>query len=109
MAENNIFDSIVTGLNEAIDYEKGKLMQKVKPRVISIEPIPHYKAKQIKLIRNKLNLTQEVFAKVLGVSIKTVEAWEAGKNIPNGPAQRILALLSKDNNFLEKHNILKVS
>ena len=43
MAENNIFDSIVTGLNEAIDYEKGKLMQKVKPRVISIEPIPHYK------------------------------------------------------------------
>jgi len=109
MANNNIFPSIVTGLKEAIKYEKGTLNKKIKIRKVSIENIPHYQAKQIKEIRNKLRLTQAIFAKVLGVSIKTVEAWEAGKNIPNGPAQRILGLLNKDNKFLARHKILKLS
>jgi len=109
MEKNDIYESIVTGLKEAIDYEKGSLKKKVKTKIISIEPIPDYHAKQIKRIREKLNLTQVVFAKIIGVSVKTVEAWEAGKNKPNGPAQRILDLLKKDERFLEKHNILKVS
>ena len=108
MAENKIFNSLLTGLNEAINYEKDKLTQKVRTVVISIEPVPHYKAKQIKSIRDKLNLTQVMFAKVLGVSIKTVEAWESGRNIPNGPAQRMLGLLFNEEDFLEKHNILQV-
>ena len=109
MATNNIFNSIVTGLNEAIKYEKGNLNKKVKVRNVIIEKIPKYQEKQIKEIRNKLKLTQAVFAEVLGVSIKTVEAWESGRNIPNGSAQRILDLLKKDNSFLEKHKILQLT
>ena len=38
-------------------------------------------------------MTQNLFAQTLGVSVKTVEAWEANKNIPQGPAQRILFAL----------------
>ncbi len=108
MKKNNIFPSIKAGINEAIDYEKGAHNNKVKTNKISIEKIPHYHSKQIKGIRNKLNLTQTIFAEILGVSIKTVEAWEAGKNVPNGPAQRILDLLKKEEGFLEKHKILLV-
>lgn len=106
MTGNNIFLSIKKGLNEAIEYEKGT-HNNVKTNKISIQQIPHYKHKQIKEIRNKLNLTQAVFAEILGVSVKTVEAWESGRNIPNGSAQRILDLLNKEG-FLEKNKILKV-
>ncbi|HZK62297.1 MAG TPA: helix-turn-helix domain-containing protein [Anaerovoracaceae bacterium] len=40
--------------------------------------------------------SQRVFAEVLGVSPKTIEAWEAGKNHPDGSSSRMLQLLQKD-------------
>ncbi|WP_282432928.1 helix-turn-helix domain-containing protein [Pelotomaculum propionicicum] len=39
-------------------------------------------------MRTKLDLSQSAFANIIGVSKKAVEAWEAGVNIPQGPAQR---------------------
>jgi len=41
-----------------------------------------------------------------GVSTKTVEAWESGKNIPSGCANRMLELLEHDYNLLEKYSIM---
>lgn len=51
-------------------------------------------------------MTQQLFASALGVSKKTVEAWEADRNIPEGPAQRMLELMEKDENLLEKYAIV---
>lgn len=89
----SMFDNIVRGLNEAIQYEKGQI--KAKSHLLMIKPLPNYKAKDIKNIRVKLKLPQSTFAQIVGVSPKTVEAWESGINIPNGPSQRILELLDK--------------
>lgn len=108
MSKNVVFDSIVTGLNQAIAYERGEQTEEVKTNIVHIAPLPQYKSNEIKKIRNKLKLSQSLFANALGVSKKTVEAWEAGKNIPNGPAQRILDLLNNENNFLEEHEIVLV-
>lgn len=69
----NVFDSIITGLNEAVDYEKVKFLLKTTLR---IEPLPDISAEDIKAIRKKLGFTQAVFAAVIGVSTKTVEAWK---------------------------------
>nr|MBQ4319592.1 helix-turn-helix domain-containing protein [Clostridia bacterium] len=41
-------------------------------------------------------LTQTIFAKYMGMSVKTVEAWESGRNHPNGTSCRIFALTRKD-------------
>ena len=57
-------------------------------------------------IRNNLDLSQAVFAYIMGVSIKTVEAWETGRNEPQGPAQRILFFLETDKKFLEKYKLV---
>ena len=106
MKGNKIYSSVIKGLNEAIDYEKGKSVHGLKRTKISIAPLPHYNSTRIKEIRNKLKLSQSTFATILGVSIKTVEAWESGRNIPQGPAQRILSLIDKDNNLLKKYKII---
>jgi putative transcriptional regulator len=51
-------------------------------------------------------MTQKLFAAALGVSVKTVEAWEAGTNKPIGVANRMLELLSIDAELLDKCDII---
>lgn len=101
-----IGESIISSLEEAIKYEKGKKIKGLKSHTINIASIPDYRGKEIKEIRNELGLTQSVFAHVLGVSKKTVEAWESGKNQPAGPAQRMLSLLEQDKSFLKKYKLV---
>lgn len=60
---------------------------------LSLVPIRGYEAKEIKDIRNALGMTQAVFATFMGVSKKTVEAWESGRNMPDGPARRLFAII----------------
>ncbi len=99
-------EGLITALEQAIDYERGKPVKGVTSRKISIAPLPHYNAQKIKDIRTGLGLTQSTFAHVMGVSKKTVEAWESGRNEPKGPAQRMLMFFEKDNKFLEKYGLI---
>jgi putative transcriptional regulator len=105
-SERVIYKSIMTGLNQAIDYEKGKFVKDLRRRKVTIAPIPHFSSNKIKEIRNRLNLSQATFAIIMGVSIKTIESLESGRNEPQGPAQRMLGLLDKDMNILEKYSIV---
>ncbi len=100
----SVFEEIKTGLNEAIDYEKGNL--KTNTRTLSITPIEKFTASEIKDIRKKAGMTQVLFAKYLGVSLKTIEAWEAGRNQPNGTACRMLSITKKDPHFPKNSGII---
>lgn len=48
-----------------------------------------------KQLREKLGLSQKLFARVLGLSEKTIEKWEQGKNPIKGTASRLLYLLNR--------------
>ena len=87
----SLFDDLTTGLQQAIDYEKGA--EKAKTRTLMIDPVKKYSNDEIKAIRNKAGMTQAVFANYMGVSKKTVEAWELGRTHPTGPAYRLLDIL----------------
>lgn len=100
------FDSIKQGLNEAIEYERGNL-PKTKTDKIIISPLKSYTGDEIKAIRQQQKLSQRLFSDALGVSIKTVEAWEAGTNSPSGIARRMLELLIIDNRLLQKNAIVE--
>ena len=100
----SVYESIVQGLNEAIDYEKGSV--KAKTVTLSVAPLPDIESGEIKNIRKSLDMTQMIFAAVMGVSVKTVEAWEAGTNTPSGSAKRMLSLLRSDPKLPEKYNLL---
>lgn len=106
--EKNIyFEGIMSGLNESLEYSRGNL-KKIRKKKVTVVPVPKYSAQKIKQIRESLNLSQTVFAEALGVSVKTVEAWESGRNHPQGPASRILQLLEKDHAILKEHMILSI-
>lgn len=100
----SIYESIMQGLNEAVEYEKGNV--KAKTTLLSVAPLPDIKGPDIRSLRQELNMTQVVFAAVIGVSVKTVEAWETGTNTPSGTARRMLSLLKSDPTIPQKYNIL---
>lgn len=101
-----VFDDIKTGLNEAIEYEKGNI--NAKTTKITIEPVSRFDPVEIKKIRNKTGMTQVVFACYMGVSVKTVEAWEAGRNHPDGAASRLLSITQKDPSFPTNSGIVTI-
>jgi len=91
---NSLFEDLKQGLEEAIAYEKGKGKARVKTYMIL--PIKEYSGVEIREIRRKAGMTQRVFAAYMGVSKKTVEAWECGRTHPTGPAFRLLDILAAD-------------
>lgn len=91
---STLFDDLREGLQEAIDYEKGNC--RAKTTSFMIEPVKRYSNKEIKEVRNKAGMTQVTFASYLGVSVKTVEAWELGRTHPTGPAYRLIQILAED-------------
>lgn len=62
---------------------------------VNIAPARKFTGKDVKAIRRANGLTQALLAAYLCVSKKTIEAWEANRNIPNGPSSRLLELLER--------------
>lgn len=54
----------------------------------------------IKELRKKMMLSQEEFAKVLGVSFSSINRWENGKHEPTIKIKRKLKALFKEYNIL---------
>ena len=90
----SLFEDLKQGLTEAIEYEKGKSKARVK--TYSITPIKEYSGKEIREIRMRAGMTQTVFAAYMGVSKKTVEAWESNRTHPTGTVFRLLDVLNSD-------------
>jgi len=76
--------------------------KKLRSNIVEILPVPEYKPNQIKDIRSRLGLTQVLFGGIVGVSTKTVEAWEIGYRKPSSSAMRVLAELDTNPGFFHK-------
>lgn len=100
------FESLMRGLNQAVSYEKGDNVKGVRVRKPHVNPVQLFPPNEIRKIRMSLDFSQALFAMSLGVSLKTVEAWESGKNVPSGPALRMIEMLKDDPDVLLKYNII---
>jgi putative transcriptional regulator len=105
--KNEYFDSIMQGLKEVKAHREGKI--RLPTTRLVIKPVPTYTAKKVKELRKELRLAQSAFAAVCGVSIKTVEAWEAGTNTPSGTASRLFQIIERDPALVIRAEILTVS
>ena len=92
----DFFSGIIEGLNEALAYEKGKANAETFTRKQSLPNV------NIIETRKSLGMTQNTFAKMLGVSCRTVEAWEGGKSTPTPTAKNLIYLISEDHSLVNK-------
>ena len=105
MGNNSVYESIMAGLNEALaDAQSEKPI--LKRHKVIVEPVKVFDADEVRKIRNSTGMSQKIFASYMGVSDKTVEAWEAGTNRPVGSARRFLSVLQADPTMLAKCNII---
>ena len=84
---NEFEQSILNGLNEAVEFSKGK-----KTDCQSFEV--NVKDIDVKELRESLNLTQQDFANTFGVSVSTIRNWEQRLRQPEGPAKILLNVIS---------------
>jgi DNA-binding transcriptional regulator YiaG len=61
-------------------------------------------AQQIKELRSKLDLSQENFAREIGVTLGTVARWERGSGVPSPLALEKLEKLARQNQRKEESN-----
>jgi putative transcriptional regulator len=91
---SKFYKDLKEGLEDIIAHKKGRLT--LRSKTIDIpEPPAEYKARDIKNIRKKGNYSQGVFAKVLNVSVKTVQSWESGERVPSHATLRLLEIVDK--------------
>ncbi|MBM3768804.1 MAG: helix-turn-helix domain-containing protein [Acidobacteria bacterium] len=50
----------------------------------------------VRAIREKIALSESDFAKLFGLSKRTLESWEQGRRVPSGPARAFLTVIAKE-------------
>jgi putative transcriptional regulator len=98
---------LIESAREAVQIERG---EREAARITTytaaeaeVEPPPQYVSEHIKGIRERMGLSQPVFAAALNVSIETVRAWEQGKREPDGATLRLLEVAEEHPDILLKN------
>jgi putative transcriptional regulator len=84
---------IISGLRELAESleRREPISERFNCRVIDLDLRPgRYDPRLVKQTRELLHASQVVFARFLGVSVKTVASWEQGVNTPSGMARRFM-------------------
>jgi len=83
MKSRRIDVEILEGLRDIKRFKAGEIS--LRTTRLAEPPSPQ-------LIRDRLALSQEAFARLLGVSVRTLQDWEQGRRRPRGPALALLRI-----------------
>jgi putative transcriptional regulator len=63
------------------------------------DKVPHRRTTRRKTdvrgLRERIHLTQTAFARMIGVSVRTLQNWEKGRREPDGPAKALLTVVER--------------
>jgi putative transcriptional regulator len=87
------FDNLVSSVKQAGKIRRGELRAS---RTFKFSPA------DIKKNRQKLHQSQSEFAMMIGVSVSTLQNWEQGRRVPEGPARALLKIAAENPKALIK-------
>lgn len=94
VGRKNVADALVESMRQAVAIERGTLKASRRHtrtvRESTVTPPPHFGAARVRRLREKLGLSQPVFAQALNVSVGTIRGWEQGARVPDGASRRLL-------------------
>ena len=81
------FDELVSSVRQAGEIRRGEV---VAARVTEIAPV------DVRAVRNRMGKSQEEFARIIGVSVSTLQDWEKDRRRPEGPAYVLLKIAAEN-------------
>lgn len=88
-ARASVFEQIEAGLKQGIAQARGELTLRT---VTLPDPAPTLSSQRVVAIRNRVQMSQGVFASYLNVPTKTLQSWEQGQRRPKAGEARLLQL-----------------
>jgi putative transcriptional regulator len=89
------FTELKEAMEDALAFERGKRGDLKVTRIQAPRPPKAMSPTDIARIRERLNCSQAVFAMMLNISTKTVQAWEQGSREPGDAALKLLTIAKK--------------
>ena len=85
--QKRLFDELVSSIREAGAIHRGQR-----------KPVRRFEvaASKVQIVREKAGLSQAQFAKLLNVSVKTLQNWEQSRRHPTGPAKALLRIVERE-------------
>ena len=83
--DKELFGDLVQSLKEAKAISAGHVAPNRRFQVT---------APDVKVVRERIGLSQSAFAQLMRVSIKTLQNWEQHRRQPTGPAAALLEIVS---------------
>jgi putative transcriptional regulator len=80
------FDQLVASVRQAGAIRRG---EREPSRITEFAPL------DVRTIREGLGKSQSEFARMIGVSLSTLQNWEQGRRRPQGPARALLKVASQ--------------
>lgn len=99
MSERNIFNELVEGMQALDEWKSGK--RTLKTHRVAIKKHSAMSPDELRAVREKLNLSQAVFARYLHTGETTYQNWEQGRAKPNAQAVLLIKMVALNPDTLQ--------
>ena len=96
--KDETFAELLGSAHEALEHAQGK--RSLRTTTLPLPP-KSLNGRAVKRVRASLHASQAVFARYLNVSTKLVQAWEANRRTPDGPALVLLHIAARQPQLIE--------
>mgnify|MGYP003382427878 CR=1 FL=1 len=79
---------LIVAMREVLAHVRGEIT--LESRVIEVS------RPEVKAIRQQYLLSQQDFARLFGISVRTLQKWEQGSRLPQGAAKVLLNVIAKN-------------
>ena len=100
MKERNLFAELTQGFDALAQERQGK--RTLRTHKIESLDQPTLQAHELVELREKLNLSRQLFARYLRTNPRTLENWEQGRAKPNAQAALLIRLVEKFPDTMER-------
>jgi putative transcriptional regulator len=91
--KRKLFSELSEGFDALKDARRGKVT--LRTHAVELKAAPKVTARELRRIREELNLSRAVFADCLRTNVRTLENWEQGRARPNAQAALLIRLVAK--------------
>ncbi|WP_404419941.1 helix-turn-helix domain-containing protein [Marinospirillum sp.] len=100
MKKRNLFDELMQGVDEMAAHREGKIT--LRQIALEEKPAPQITAAEIISLREKMHMSQAVFARHIRTSTETLRNWEREKAKPNTQAALLIKLVAQYPDMVER-------